>query len=197
MRDILIIFVHPDTSESVNACILRQVMRGLCDAGLTCTVIDLYGEGFNPVFSKQELREGLLSAEVQRHHELILSHKKLLFICPAWNYGIPAMLKGWIDRVLCIPGFSFVEDEKHRYRGGLLRHEEAVIIQTFGGRFDLADEVDIAALSYYTGGVKSIVEYCGIKKFRVKQFFGLYNAEDTPEKIVTIEEESYQLALHL
>jgi NAD(P)H dehydrogenase (quinone) len=178
MLDVLIVFSHPDGEKSINALILQNFLCGLKQNKSSYTVLDLYADNFNPTFSYNELRNGALSAEIRKYHKIILNHKKMVFIYPAWNYGMPAMLKGWIDRVLVIPGFSFQEDAKHRYLGGLLTHEKVLLFQTFGGDFDGEKRKQ---LNHYFDPICAVLNYCGLTDITLKSFFGLYNISSQPK----------------
>ncbi len=196
MKDVLIIFSHPDRKRSVNALILSAFIKGLKDQKKSFTVLDLYGLSFNPVFSLRELREGHLDRQTKRHHKLIKNHHALVFICPGWNYGIPAILKGWIDRILVIPQFSFKEDEYHRYCGGLLTHHKALVIQTLGGVFDSKQKKEAKQLDFYLGPLESILKYIGVENIETHHFFHLYNVVSQPHLLVNLEKKSYQFGLN-
>jgi NAD(P)H dehydrogenase (quinone) len=68
---------------------------------MSWNVLDLYADGFNPVLSKSEwlLYEKHNNAEIQRYADQILDTDGLIWIFPTWNYGFPAVLKGYVDRI--------------------------------------------------------------------------------------------------
>jgi putative NADPH-quinone reductase len=106
---VLYLYAHP-LPESFHAAIRAAALEGLHAAGHEVDFCDLYAEGFNPVLSAEERRgyhtlpdnrapcEGYIQ-RVERAEALVLSF-------PTWSFGLPAILKGFFDRVF-IPGVSF------------------------------------------------------------------------------------------
>jgi NAD(P)H dehydrogenase (quinone) len=99
---ILVVYCHP-CEESFTAVIRDLAIRTLEENGHEVTLIDLYGEGFNPVMNAQERREYHTPVEneipVRHHLDRLREAEALIFVYPTWWYGPPAMLKGWLDRV--------------------------------------------------------------------------------------------------
>ena len=106
---ILVVHSHPDP-ESYSAALRAAVMEGLAEAGHETRLIDLYAEGFDPVLSRAAWRayeDSLCNAEgLERHVEALKWAEGLVFVYPTWWYGLPAMLKGWLDRVW-LPDVAF------------------------------------------------------------------------------------------
>ncbi|CAM3889824.1 NAD(P)H-dependent oxidoreductase [Alicyclobacillus pomorum] len=100
--NVLVVYAHPNP-QSFNAAILRQVERGLQEAGHTFTVVDLYKDNFNPVlvvnetFRRRDLKD---HPETAHYRDLLRWADHLIFIYPLWWCGTPAILKGFFDRVL-------------------------------------------------------------------------------------------------
>ena len=96
-------------------------------AGHELRQIDLYAEGFDPVFSRAEKASYL--SDTQQNIEGVAAHVEALrwaegwvVVYPTWFYGAPAMLKGWLERVW-LPGVSFrIASAKQRTIGGELRN---------------------------------------------------------------------------
>lgn len=99
---ILLVYCHP-CEESYSAAIRDRAIATLEQAGHEVDLLDLYGEGFDPVLSAQERRgyhtPGENEKPVESHLARLRACEGLLFVYPTWWYGPPAMLKGWIDRV--------------------------------------------------------------------------------------------------
>lgn len=106
---VLYLHAHP-LADSFHGAIHEEVKAGLADAGHEVDVCDLYAEGFNPVLSAEERRQ---------YHDLSLNHlpcadyiarvrraEAIVASFPTWSYGLPAILKGFFDRVF-VPGVSF------------------------------------------------------------------------------------------
>lgn len=126
--NILIIYAHPN-HQSFNDAILKKVQSGLLKSH-TVTTLDLYAEQFDPVlrFDEQNKRRNLANvAEMEKYRKLVTAADQLIFIFPIWWGGMPAILKGFIDRV-------FVADFAYSYKktglAGHLQGKSAWIITT-------------------------------------------------------------------
>lgn len=129
--NIAVLYAYPN-DNGYNHAILNSVMQGLEDnpARHSVTVVDLYRENFDPVlrFDENHLRRNLnINPDTERCRRIITDADLLVFIYPIWWSGIPAILKGFIDRVFS-KGFAYV------YRGvlpkGLLKGKKAWIVTT-------------------------------------------------------------------
>ena len=121
---LLLVYCHPDP-QSFCAALRDAALAGLSAAGHEVRVLDLYAEGFDPVFSLQEKRSYLGQTElniagVARHVELLRWAEGWVAVYPTWFYGLPAMFKGWLDRVW-LPDVAFrIASAKQRTIGGCL-----------------------------------------------------------------------------
>jgi putative NADPH-quinone reductase len=130
---ILIIHAHPD-EDSYVAAVHRCAVEALTKGGHEVDDYDLYAEGFQPVMSRQERRgyfdvkrnQQLITREVDR----LLHCEGLVFVFPTWWYGMPAILKGYFDRVW-VPGVAF-EIVDGRTRPLLNNISRVVVISTYG-----------------------------------------------------------------
>lgn len=99
---ILVVFSHP-VEESFGAAIYRRLLDGLARAGHEVRGLDLHAIGFDPVMSAEERRHyhtpELNAVRVREQIEHLRWAEALIFVYPTWWYSLPAMLKGWIDRV--------------------------------------------------------------------------------------------------
>ncbi len=106
---VLYIYCHP-LPESFHAAIRDEALAGLKEAGHTVDLCDLYAEKFDPVmsdgrtarlsrsFQEPVARRGLRAAAARGGRAGIQF--------PVWSFGPPAILKGWMDRLL-MPGVAF------------------------------------------------------------------------------------------
>lgn len=130
---ILYLYAHPLT-ESFHAAIRDAARDGLRQAGHEVDLCDLYAEGFNPVLGAEE-RRGYHEipqnrAPVEDYVARLERAEALVLSFPTWCFGLPAILKGWMDRVL-IPGVSFrLEDSVAR--PNLLHIRKVAGISTYG-----------------------------------------------------------------
>ena len=106
----LVVYCHPDPG-SFNAAICSLVCAKLREAGAELRLRNLYAENFQPVLSQKEwhdyLDPALNTVTVTWDVESLRWCDTLIFIYPTWWYGPPAMLKGWLDRVM-VPEVAFL-----------------------------------------------------------------------------------------
>ncbi|MDD5775006.1 MAG: NAD(P)H-dependent oxidoreductase [Candidatus Omnitrophica bacterium] len=103
---ISVILAHP-SSRSFNAAIARTVVRTLKRNRHSVIFHDLYREKFDPVLPAHEIRKNAkLPARIKKHCEEIRNVQGLVIIHPNWWGEPPAILKGWVDRVLR-PGVAY------------------------------------------------------------------------------------------
>ena len=107
MTRALLIHCHP-RPESFTAAVRDTVLTTLAAKGAETRLTDLYAEGFDPALtaSEHETYETADHTHVARHAANIAWADTLIFTYPTWWYGLPAMLKGWLDRTM-LPGLAF------------------------------------------------------------------------------------------
>jgi NAD(P)H dehydrogenase (quinone) len=133
---VLIVHAHPD-QESLSGALTQAAIRGFQSRGHHLDVIDLYGESFQAAMSPEERRayeteSPILDPQIQNHADLLKAAQALVFIYPTWNMSMPAILKGWIERVV-VPGVGFALDPKtNQVKGGLGHLRHLVGISTYG-----------------------------------------------------------------
>ena len=129
---ISLILAHPDP-KSFNAAIARRCFETLGHNGHTVFFHDLYAEGFDAILPANEIpRSAALPDGLQRHCEEIASADGIVIVHPNWWGQPPAILKGWIDRVIR-PGiaYEFIDgDSGEGVPVGLLRARSAMVFNT-------------------------------------------------------------------
>ena len=104
-----IVYAHP-YEGSLNHAILERLVATLEAKGHSVTVLDLYADQFNPVLSAADLAvygEGKTTdPQVERYVQILDQTEQIIFIYPIWWGGMPAVLKGFVDRVL-VKGFAY------------------------------------------------------------------------------------------
>jgi NAD(P)H dehydrogenase (quinone) len=145
---ILVVYAHPEPT-SFTAALKDRSVSALTDAGHTVEVSDLYAEGFNPVAGRRDFssvanserfhyqseqefaaRSGTFAPEIQREQERVRAADMLILQFPLWWGSVPAILKGWFDRVLAY-GFAYVDGR--RFETGLFKGRRALFSVTTGG----------------------------------------------------------------
>lgn len=127
----LIIYAHPN-ENSLNHHLLSTVVETLQAHDQEVIVRNLYKISFDPVFSLTDMqgqRMGKVSEDVKIEQEYISWAEQITFIYPIWWTGLPAMMKGYIDRVFSY-GFAYRYDQG--IQKGLLKDKKTVIINTHG-----------------------------------------------------------------
>lgn len=132
----LVVYCHP-RPESFTAAVRDLVLGRMAAAGAEVRLLDLYGDDFAPCLSAAEL-EGYEDtacnrAAVAADVSLLDWCDTLIFVYPTWWYGLPARLKGWLDRVM-LPGVAFLmPDATHKdIRPGLTHITAMAVFTTCG-----------------------------------------------------------------
>lgn len=107
---VLLVHAHPNR-DGYSRALRDAAVRGLESGGHIVDVIDLYEEGFVAAMSEAERRAyesdtPIIDQQVQRSADLLAVAETIVFVYPTWWWGLPAILKGWLDRVL-VPGVAF------------------------------------------------------------------------------------------
>ena len=131
----LVVYCHP-CPESFTAAVRDTALETLHECGHDVSLIDLYAEGFDPVMSAAERRgyhsQATNLVPVAEYANRVGWAEAIIFIYPTWWFGIPAMLKGWLERVL-VPGFAFdMPDEKRGPRPRLQNIRSIIALTTCG-----------------------------------------------------------------
>ena len=129
----LVIYAHP-VKESFVSALHDRVVAALRGGGHEVDDCDLYAEGFAPVLSREEriIYHDLAAdrAHVSKEIERLHACNGLVLVFPTWWYGMPAILKGYIDRVW-LPGVVFKLD-RGRTRPILDNIERFAVVTTYG-----------------------------------------------------------------
>lgn len=147
--NVLIVHAHPEP-QSFTSTMMRTAVADLEAAGHTVQVSDLYAMNWDPVAKAGDFgsrknpdylvyaleqrhgyESGTLAADIAAEIEKVKNADLLIFSFPLYWFSVPALLKGWIDRVLisgvCYGGMRF-------YDQGGLKGKKAMLAFTLGGR---------------------------------------------------------------
>jgi NAD(P)H dehydrogenase (quinone) len=134
----LVIYAHPDP-DSFCAALRDAAVEALAASGEDVEVIDLYALDFAAAMTDDEHRryEEISTdhpdASVRSHIEIVGRVEGIVFVYPTWWSSLPAILKGWLDRVL-LPGVGFhLNTETRKVEPGLRHITRLVAITTYGG----------------------------------------------------------------
>lgn len=163
MKKILVINGHPN-AESFNRALADAYISGAEKAGAEVQVLTISELHFNPSlqFGYQQRME--LEPDLVQAQQLILWAEHLVWIHPVWWGGLPAITKGFIDRVF-LPGFGFKYRENSVWWDKLLTGKTARIVTTLDQpswyyRFAFG-RPSVNQLK------KSTLQFCGIKPVKV------------------------------
>jgi hypothetical protein len=117
---VLVVHAHPSRT-SFSRSIADTAEATLKAAGHDVTVVHLDDEHFRPAMSAEErlaydTATPILDAQVAVHADLVAAAEALVFVYPTWWAAPPAVLKGWMDRVL-VPGVAFTFEPGTRGAG--------------------------------------------------------------------------------
>lgn len=130
--EVVIVVCHPRSGSLCHAVAARCAAE-LERLGRRVHRHDLYAEGLDPVLTTQELDRGWsFDEQIQRYGEELLRSSGLVLVFPDWWGQPPALLKGWLDRVLR-PGVAYEFEpslEPSRRRTPLLRGKKAAVFCT-------------------------------------------------------------------
>ena len=134
-----VLHAHP-VPDSYNAALFAATTKALGEAGWAVDACDLYAEGFDPVMSEADRREyhdlAINRTRVAPYVDRLLAARALVLVFPVWNYGFPAIMKGFFDRVF-LPGVSFVMEgdapDKGKLKGHLSNIDRLAAVTTYGG----------------------------------------------------------------
>ena len=167
MKKFFIVYGHYD-DNSFNAAIKETFIANAIKAGHSVDLVDLYKDKFNPVFAGEEPGEDVLD-----HRKRIEDCDTIVLIAPIWNFRMPAILEGWIDKVLAPPwAFSFKQlVGNYGYPQGHLKDKKAIIFCTYGSpRLAITTFFLNLPIRRLKRGVFHI---CGIRDIIYKRYFAV------------------------
>jgi putative NADPH-quinone reductase len=183
---VLTVVSHP-REDSLTFAVANRFTQGLIDAGHETEVLDLHRSGFNPVLGEADEPDWssnkTFSPEVETEIARMKQHDALAFVFPVWWFSVPAMLKGYIDRVW---------NKDFAYGSNKLHHRQVLWLGL------AAETKEGLAKRQYDQMINhhlnvGIANYCGISNSEVEL---LYNTLDpNPEVQEQLLEHAYQLGL--
>ncbi|RWI09097.1 NAD(P)H-dependent oxidoreductase [Mesorhizobium sp.] len=132
--NILVLYAHP-VETSFNAGLHKVIVERLTAAGHAVDDCDLYAENFDPRLTRAELLgyhdERGAGDPAAPYVERLLRAEALVLSFPVWNFGYPAILKGFFDRVF-LPGVSF-KLVNGKVQPSLRNIRKLAAVTTYGG----------------------------------------------------------------
>jgi NAD(P)H dehydrogenase (quinone) len=158
----IILYAHPDPG-SFNHTILETTVKTAESKGHEVNVRDLYALDFNPVLKESDFegfQSGNTPQDIKTEQEYITNADVIIMIYPIWWTGMPAILKGYIDRVFSY-GYAYTEGEDGDMIG-LLKGKKALVINTHGTPKEVYDDTGMTVALKKTSDT-GIFEFCGVE----------------------------------
>jgi NAD(P)H dehydrogenase (quinone) len=199
--NVLIVLAHPEP-QSFNAALKDKAVEVFTQSGHFVQVSDLYAMNFkavadrsdfesvkNPDYLKYAWEQGFaisqnaLSDDIKNEQAKILWADLIIFQFPVWWYSVPAILKGWFDRVLAYgfcygPGIGVFEE-------GIFKQKKGLISLTTGGKPkpDLTTEADEFTFNTLYPINHGVFYFMGMQVLNPFVAYGAAGAKDEERKI--------------
>ncbi|HEY3360620.1 MAG TPA: NAD(P)H-dependent oxidoreductase [Methanosarcina sp.] len=208
---VLYVYAHPEP-KSFNGALKDTALAALKEKGHEVKLSDLYAMNFNPVLSAGDFTErkkldvfkpffeaiqasktGAFAFDIKDEMEKVKWADLLIFQFPIFFTFMPAIMKGWIDRVLA-PGFGFNPVTNSAYDTGLFKGKSAMLVTTTGAPKEMYSEGGAHGdLNKHLESITHcIFEYMGME---VLPSHIIYEASNMSKERGTKELEMYRKAL--
>ena len=176
MKKVFLVYSHYD-DKSFNAAIKDTFILAAEKEGHSVDCVDLYKEKFNPVFAGEEPDQIVLD-----HRRRIENCDVIALVAPIWNFRMPAILEGWIDKVLAPPwAFTFKRlVGNYGYPQGKLKDKKAIIFCTYGSP-------RLAVTTFFLNLPirrlkRGVFHICGIFNINYRRYFAVPFVSDKKRK---------------
>lgn len=193
MTHLLTISSHPFT-DRYPAAVVDALHEPFRERGFTIDRLDLYAEGFDPRFTRADHDHfwgGPLPDGIAEMHDRVEAADRLAFVFPVYWWGMPALMKGWIDRVFT-PGWAYqygsgVHDRgKEEDASSLLPRIPTILIGVGGSKQVTYDKYGYADAMRTQLDVGTFA-YCGLTDVESHLIFdveGDHNAENRSSGLI-------------
>lgn len=178
MKKTFIINGHPD-KESFCFALAESYKKGADSAGADCKLVHLIDLNFNPILTFGYRKISELEPDLVKIQQEISAADHLVLVYPNWWATFPALLKGFLDRVL-VPGFAFKYHENSPFWDKLLAGKTARMIVT----------MDTPKWYYFLMNKNAghnamkigVLEFCGIKPVKIISFAPVKSSDEAKRK---------------
>ncbi|XP_059544427.1 ribosyldihydronicotinamide dehydrogenase [quinone] isoform X1 [Myotis daubentonii] len=199
-KKVLIVYAHQEP-RSFNGCLKKVAVETLSKQGCTVTVSDLYAMDFEPRATRNDITGPLSNPEVFSYgveayeackkrsltSDIVDEQKKVqeadlvIFQFPLYWFSVPAILKGWMDRVLC-QGFAF--DLPGFYDSGFLKGKLALLSITTGSTAEMYTKTGVSGdFKYFLWPLQhGTLHFCGFKVLAPQISFAPETASEEERK---------------
>lgn len=197
---VLIVLAHPE-HKSFNAAMYQSTIKTLIDNGHEVKTSDLYQMNFNPVSNRNNFSSVKNAASFHQQAEELFAYENNTFIpeifteqdkvywCdlmiwqfPFWWFSVPAILKGWVDRVFAIGKFY---DNGRIYETGLLKGRKALLSITTGGPEKNYDVTKYGSVTQILHPIQTgILEFVGFSVLQPEINFSIERISNEERKTI-------------
>ena len=164
---VLLVVAHPNTGKSFNHAIAQTAANALEKLGHEVLWCDLYADRFDPVLplGEEKLPESELPPDIQKKMQQVRDADGIIFVHPNWWGSCPAILRGWLDRVIRVGlGYRFSAEGAVP----LLTDKTVQVFSTSNTPRDVEQSVYGDPLENYWKNV--VFGLCGNKSFERRNF---------------------------
>jgi putative NADPH-quinone reductase len=204
---ILIVYAHPEAS-SFNHALKEQAVNVLKNASHEIKLSDLYAIHFNPVAGWDDFKEidstlphqygvvqrdaylkNLLSDDIKREQEKLSWCDAVIFQFPLWWFGLPAILKGWFDRLFAT---AYAYDKDKMFSAGLLQPIQAMLsVTTQSPSSTYQADGRHGDMNQYLHPIHHTLRFAGIKILQPFVAYGVMNITDVERKQYLVSYEKH------
>lgn len=180
----LLVYAHPN-ARSFNASLVQVIQEEIINKGHQLKIKDLYAMNWNPVLSQNDFEgyhSGNLPEDIKQEQDDVAWADLVIMVAPVWWYSVPAILKGYIDRVFSL-GFAY----KYTATGplGLLKGKKGLFVTTSGANKQDAEYGGMMkSLDKSLGGVFT---FSGFAEKKLHNLFAVPTVSDDERKQMLTE----------
>lgn len=165
----LVVFAHPN-QKSFGKGMVDAIVKASEEKGVNVTVRDLYEINFDPVLKPADFeafQNGKIPEDIAKEQEHIKWADVITFVYPIWWATVPAIMKGYVDRVF---SYGFAYEYVDGAPNGLLKGKKALLFSTSGTPNEIYAEIGMHD-SMKQATDKGIFNFIGIEDVK-HTFFG-------------------------
>lgn len=175
----LVIFSDPNYDSFIREVYKTVVNFLSVEYGHTVVRNDLYAMGFKPVLNYEDLenfKQGMITPDIEQEQQQILDADVITFISPLWWGSMPAILKGYIERVFSY-GFAYEFGSDPLSPIGLLKGKKVLLLTSIGGPDELYKQKGMYEAISKTWDW-AVFEFCGMDVLGHFYFPGVHQANE-------------------
>jgi NAD(P)H dehydrogenase (quinone) len=163
-----------------NSQLLDTLKHWLLNKGHELVIRDLYQMNFNPVLTKHDFERmaaGNTPEDIAKEQDMVKWADVMIFMYPVWWGGMPAILKGYIDRIFT-SGFAYHSNGSGTYP--LLNDKKAIIMSTMGQARADYEKGMFAAMNLVN--VEGIFRFCGVEVVDQLYFPSIHSVSESEKE---------------